>query len=237
MKRLLIMDTCTKTLGVALTEGHVVLAEQTIEAVQNHSKFLMPTIEAVIHTAKLTPSQLEGIVVAKGPGSYTGVRIGVTVAKTLAWTLKLPLYAISSLKGMALSEQNLRPFSGWLIPIIDARRNTVFTGAYRKKADGSWESKGDRHISFETWLRLLKEMNEPIRVIGGDVPLFQTQIEAVFGALSELPVFSLHVSSYVEAGTIDYLVDVVHDFVPEYLRLAEAEQKWMAKMKGGHVDV
>ena len=57
MKRLLIMDTCTKTLGVALTEGHVVLAEQTIEAVQNHSKFFMPPIEAVIHTAKLTPAQ------------------------------------------------------------------------------------------------------------------------------------------------------------------------------------
>ena len=97
MKRL-IMDTSTKILGVAVLDGENILGEKTIHDVKNHSKYLMPTILSVMEEAHVKPDELQGIVVAKGPGSYTGVRIGVTVAKTLAWTLNIPLYAISSLK-------------------------------------------------------------------------------------------------------------------------------------------
>ncbi|WP_457826661.1 tRNA (adenosine(37)-N6)-threonylcarbamoyltransferase complex dimerization subunit type 1 TsaB, partial [Staphylococcus aureus] len=67
----------------------------------NHSIQLMPTVKMLLEEANLTPKQLDAIIVAKGPGSYTGLRIGVTTAKTLAYTLNIPLYGVSSLQALA----------------------------------------------------------------------------------------------------------------------------------------
>lgn len=228
MKRLII-DTSTKVLGVAVVDGETVREEKTIYDVKNHSKYLMPTVVAVMQAANLQPNELEAMVVAKGPGSYTAVRIGVTVAKTLAWTLNIPLYAISSLKGMVLSDSEV--FDGWIIPIIDARRGTVFTSAYKKLADGTYQCKQDQHISFAQWMDQLKQFNEPVRFIGEDIKFYREQIIENFGqcaySLEEEKSFQLCVSRYILDCHKDTLVTDIHAFAPDYLRLAEAEQKWI----------
>ena len=87
----------------------------------------MPTVEALMKECGVSPSELSKIVVAKGPGSYTGVRIGVTIAKTLAWTLSIPISAVSSLETLAANGQY---FDGYISPLFDARRGQVYTGLY-----------------------------------------------------------------------------------------------------------
>lgn len=224
----LIFDTSTKTLGVAVTNGLEVLAEETIYEVKNHSKYLMPQIEKLMQLAGVRPIELDAIIVAEGPGSYTGVRIGVTVSKTLAWTLNIPLYAVSSLQGMAQSYAG--EFDGLLIPLIDARRGTVFTGAYRQNGSVVECVLSDRHMDFVDWVGILKEQDEPVCFIGADAAIYQEEIAAQFGQQFDNNL-KLQVSKYIFLTEAAQPVEI-HTFVPKYLRLAEAEQKWLEQNKG-----
>src|SRR5574342_1045736 len=132
----LAIDTSNYALGVALLEENQVLGEYITNLKKNHSVRIMPAIEALMSDCERMPSDLTKIVVAKGPGSYTGVRIGVTIAKTLAWTLNIPLVGISSLEVLASGVS--RYFDGYVSPLFDARRGQVYTGLYQFK-DGRLE--------------------------------------------------------------------------------------------------
>lgn len=101
-RRLLAFDTSTSSLAVAVLEGGRLLAERNIYAERNHSAFLVTAISDCLAEAGLAKGELSGIAVGVGPGSYTGTRIAVTTAKTLAWSLKLPVYGVSSLAALAL---------------------------------------------------------------------------------------------------------------------------------------
>ena len=96
---------------------------------KNHSVRVMPAIEQLLNDCDMKPTDLDKIVVAKGPGSYTGVRIGVTIAKTLAWTLNIPLVGISSLEVLAASVEDI--LHGFVSPLFDARRGQIYTGLYQ----------------------------------------------------------------------------------------------------------
>lgn len=114
----------------------------------------MPTVEALLKECGVAPSELSKIVVAKGPGSYTGVRIGVTIAKTLAWTLSIPISAVSSLETLAANGQY---FDGWVSPLFDARRGQVYTGLYTFEEGKIKEIKPDQNILLTDWLHELKQ--------------------------------------------------------------------------------
>jgi len=101
-QRLLAFDTSTSSLAVAVMANGELLAEQNIHAERNHSAYLVTAIEKALELAGLTKQELDGIVVGVGPGSYTGIRIAVTTAKTLAWALNIPVFGISSLEATAL---------------------------------------------------------------------------------------------------------------------------------------
>ncbi len=133
MAVLLCLETSTKTCSVALLENHRVLAlkEQTDER-YSHAEKLTLFIEEVWKNAGKKASDLDGIVVSKGPGSYTGLRIGTSTAKGLSYALRIPMYAISPLAAMA--EQVRRQMDpaadARLIPMIDARRMEVYAAVY-----------------------------------------------------------------------------------------------------------
>lgn len=99
--KLLAVDTSTSSMSIALLEGGRLLKEINTAAERNHSIYLMPNIQEALAELGWSPKQLEGIAVGRGPGSYTGVRIGVTVAKTMAWSLGIPVVGVSSLEAMA----------------------------------------------------------------------------------------------------------------------------------------
>jgi tRNA threonylcarbamoyladenosine biosynthesis protein TsaB len=149
---LLAIDTSTSSLTVAVLENGKARGELSTYADRNHSIGLLPNIEALLASVALKPKDLQAIAIGRGPGSYTGVRIGVTAAKTFAWSIGLPLIAISSLEAMALggkgygskaeaaldSDQDMiqdRPT--WLVPLMDARRQQAFTAIYETR--GQWD--------------------------------------------------------------------------------------------------
>lgn len=116
--KIVAIDTSTKQLSVALSDGKQIVAEASYVTSLNHATKLMPLLERLMTEAKWTPSQLTRVVVADGPGSYTGLRIGATTAKTLAYTLGIELVAVSTLELMAASTGH----TGRVAAIQDARR-------------------------------------------------------------------------------------------------------------------
>ena len=123
---LLLIDTSNQPMSIALMNDDEVLAIK--QQIKDHSSQLMPGIQSLFNESNLK-QELDGIVVAKGPGSYTGVRIGVTVAKTLAYALNTKLYGVSSLKALAATiDTNDKRI---IVPIFDARREAVYTGLYQ----------------------------------------------------------------------------------------------------------
>ncbi len=120
----LLLDTATPYLNVALYEGTERLGSLYRKGNNDHSVTLMPAVEQLFKDHDRNVEDLDGIVVGIGPGSYTGVRIGVAVAKTLAWSKNIPLYTVSSLALMASGHH------GKALPWVDARRGYAFLGLY-----------------------------------------------------------------------------------------------------------
>ncbi|WP_229106610.1 tRNA (adenosine(37)-N6)-threonylcarbamoyltransferase complex dimerization subunit type 1 TsaB [Paenibacillus sp. 1001270B_150601_E10] len=138
-QRLLAMDTSTKTLASAILEGGQVVQASHSAAERNHALKLLPVIQEMLAAQKLQPKELDGIAVGIGPGSYTGVRVGVTAAKTLAWSLNKPVLGVSSLYALALNgveqaasilKQADEAARFNVYPLMDARRGQVYTGGF-----------------------------------------------------------------------------------------------------------
>ncbi len=221
------IDTANIPLSIAIVEDGKVITEENTSAKINHSLRAMPAIEEAFKRVNLTPADIDVIAVAEGPGSYTGVRIGVTIAKTLAWTLKKPLVGVSSLKALAM---NGLFFNGLVCPLIDARRNHVYAGLFEMKNGIVTEKMEDQHILIEDLLENLRKVEEPILFIGTDVALYEEMIKEM---LEERAVIAPVQFNLPRASSLIYVAEQmetkeeVHHFVPEYRRIAEAEANWL----------
>ncbi|PRS78916.1 MULTISPECIES: tRNA (adenosine(37)-N6)-threonylcarbamoyltransferase complex dimerization subunit type 1 TsaB [unclassified Bacillus (in: firmicutes)] len=227
---ILAIDTSNHTLGIALVKDSTVIGESITYLKKNHSVRAMPTVEALMKECGVAPSELSKIVVAKGPGSYTGVRIGVTIAKTLAWTLSIPISAVSSLETLAANGQY---FDGWISPLFDARRGQVYTGLYTFEEGKIKEIKPDQNILLTDWLHELKQTGKSVLFLGQDVHLHEESIRSILGETAVIAEGAFHnprPSMLAFLGT-DRPAEDVHQLVPNYIRLAEAEVKWLEGQK------
>ncbi|WAA12569.1 tRNA (adenosine(37)-N6)-threonylcarbamoyltransferase complex dimerization subunit type 1 TsaB [Fervidibacillus halotolerans] len=225
----LAIDTSTNVLGVGVVNKEKVIGEYITNIKRNHSTRVLPAIEYLLKDCGLGIKDIHKIVVAHGPGSYTGLRIGLTIGKTLAWTLKIPLTGVSTLHLMAASG---RYFEGLISPIIDARRGNIYTGLY-KFSNGEWTNVlEDQHISAVEWAKKLNEYNEHVLMIGENAPTFQSVFETTLKDRVNFASVTVHNPRPGELGLIgmDQPEVDVYSFVPNYLRLAEAEAKWREKM-------
>ncbi|GEL06263.1 tRNA (adenosine(37)-N6)-threonylcarbamoyltransferase complex dimerization subunit type 1 TsaB [Rummeliibacillus stabekisii] len=226
------IDTANSPLAVAIVKDGKIVAAETRNMKVNHSASVMPAIEDIIKKAGLSPSDIDAIAVSQGPGSYTGVRIGVTVAKTLAWTLQIPLAGVSSLKVLAA---NAGIYQGLVCSVIDARRENVYGGVYNS-AHQLESVIDDGHYSMASLLEKLKEIGQPVLFVGQDVDVFWQQIKQQLGELATRAPYTFDLPS---AGQLIYLAEQVelpavedtHNFVPTYCRLVEAEANWLKEQK------
>ena len=212
--KVLAFDTSSKALSLAILEDKQVLAETTINIKKNHSITLMPAIDFLMGSLDWTPKDLDRIVVAEGPGSYTGLRIAVATAKTLAHTLNIELVGMSSLLALVPRQQE-----GLLVPLMDARRNNVYAGFYENAKPVMPEA----HLSFERVIELIKGASQVTFV--GEVGPFVEQIQ------EHLPRTNFK-ETLPNAANLALLVwdkeaDSLHDFVPNYLKRVEAEENWL----------
>jgi len=133
MALILNFDTSTSVCSVALSENSKIISYRENDEGKNHASLLTLFINEVLTEAEKKPGDLDAIAVSKGPGSYTGLRIGVSAAKGMAYALSIPVIALPTLKIMAsgyLSENNIQE-KDLLCPMIDARRMEVYTGMYK----------------------------------------------------------------------------------------------------------
>jgi tRNA threonylcarbamoyladenosine biosynthesis protein TsaB len=227
---ILAIDTSNQALGVALLRDNELVGEIVTNIAKNHSIRLMPAIDYLMKEVNITPEQLDKIVVAKGPGSYTGVRIGLTTAKTLAWSLQIPIVGVSSLEALAYRAT----FSSALIcPFFDARRGLVYTGLYEMKNGKLELVEEERNILFTEWLEHLVDKKKQVVFLSPDIKKHAELIKSKLGERGEIPEMAYHIAkpSDLVLAAINKQIDETHSLTPNYLRLAEAEVNWLKNQK------
>ncbi|RDI37909.1 tRNA (adenosine(37)-N6)-threonylcarbamoyltransferase complex dimerization subunit type 1 TsaB [Falsibacillus pallidus] len=228
--KVLAIDTSNYTLGLALMEEDLVIGEYITTVKKNHSIRVMPAIDMLLKDCDAKPADLSKIVVALGPGSYTGVRIGMTIAKTLAWSLDIPISGVSSLAFLAASGRN---FDGLICPLFDARRGQVYTGLYEFRNGELEEIQEDCNVMLVDWVQSLKEMDKPVLFVGNDVPLHREKITEILGGMAHFAGVTQNNPRPSELALLGMNAEPanVHTIVPNYVRLAEAEAKWLEAQK------
>ncbi|ODV54167.1 tRNA (adenosine(37)-N6)-threonylcarbamoyltransferase complex dimerization subunit type 1 TsaB [Lysinibacillus fusiformis] len=225
------IETANTPLSIAVVKDGKVVAEMVQNIKLTHSAGAMPAIEEILARIDVKPNDLDAIAVSEGPGSYTGVRIGVTLAKTLAWTLQKPLVGVSSLKILAA---NAALYNGLICPIFDARRGNVYTAVYQGVTlEAIME---DHHAHIDDLLMRLKALEQPILFVGTDVDIFWETIVQMLGDHAVRTPFSIdlprateviHIATKMELPS----VEATHHLVPQYKRIAEAEANWLKEQK------
>jgi len=232
--KILSIDTSNYALGIGLLDESQVMGEYISNIKKNHSVRVMPAIQTLMNECGVNPKDLTKIVVAKGPGSYTGVRIGVTIAKTLAWTLNIPITGVSSLETLAASAG--RYFNGYISPLFDARRGQIYTGLYQFKDGQLLSVERDQLVLTTEWAPKLKAMNRDILFVGNDLPLHSEVLKDMLGAKAQFAEVTEHNPRPAELALLgrDKPAEDSHSFVPNYIRLAEAEAKWLEAQKNNN---
>lgn len=228
--KILAFDTSNQPMSVAIVDGDQVLTEQIVNVKRNHSIQLMPAIDEALKQAKLVMDDIDRIAVAQGPGSYTGVRIAVTIAKSLAWSKDIELVGVSSLEVIAAN--SAQRAGELIVPLFDARRNNIYTGLYTKNEAGKLvEIEGDTHMASEQWAEFLSEEygEATLELIGVDAPKFLDVFQEKLGEKVQLAPVANHLP---RASVLAFLAEDKepidsHSFVPTYLKLAEAEENWL----------
>lgn len=218
--KILAFDSSSKALSVALVDNDVLLGEITLNLKKNHSTTLMTSVDFLMHQSAVEASELDRIVVAQGPGSYTGLRLAATVGKTLAYSLNKDIVGVSSLFAIARRLKTDRA----IVPVMDARRGNAYAALYQEDK----EVVPEQHCVFREFLANL-DKKLPI-VFTGETENFVADIEAagftnfeiIEDSLDKLP------SAYQIALFGKNLEPVaVHGFAPNYLKKVEAEEKWL----------
>lgn len=227
----LAIDTATETLSVALLQSGKVTETMALTTKNDHATHLMPTIVKVMEKARLQPENIDEIVVGNGPGSYTGTRIGITTAKTIAWSLEVATYSVSSLEAIAFFAKD---DANLICPFIDARRNAVYTGLYEISEGKLLNKIEDTHVSVDKWLSQLDKMEETICFISPHLENYQSMFseilkdKAVFFPIKEQNIIAENLLKiYQKYDDVN-----VHSVIPNYIRKTEAEIKLEQQLKG-----
>ena len=212
----LAIDTSTSLLSIALVADDKVLASIDEPTKNNQSEILMSRIETIINDCQLKPTDLEEIAVAIGPGSYTGIRVGVAAAKSLAYALDIPIVAISSLEVMAKSVASDKI----CVPMIDARRGTVFAGGYK---DGELLIP-EGHYELDALLSKLSD--DKVTFVGDGALVHRERLLAISAnvrVIAEVEFIRSKAEVLGKLASSRSTQKNIHLLIPNYLRKTEAE--------------
>ena len=229
---ILAFETSAKAGSVALLEDGKLLAESYQNTGLTHSQTLMVMAEDMLKAAGKTVTDLTAVAVAEGPGSFTGVRIGVAAAKGLSWGGELPCYGVSTLESMALT---LGVYEGYVCPCMDARRSQVYNALFYVNQGKLERIAEDRAIALADLKEELKNLEKPIFLVGdgsnlcyntllGEVPNLVLPMEhRMHQRASGVALLAAQKIAAGETGDGNALT-------PNYLRLSQAERERMEKL-------
>ena len=229
--KILAFETSAKAASVALLEKGKLLGEAYQNTGLTHSQTLMVMAEDLLKSCNLKPRDVEAVAVAAGPGSFTGVRIGVAAAKGFAWGGELPCYGVSTLEAMA---RNLGVYQGYVVPAMDARRSQVYTAIFHAEKGVLTRVEEDMAISLAELGEKIKIFQEPVFLVGdGAVLCYNTLLEEVSGLVLP-PEHRIHQRAAGVALAAQAMIDAgdpgnAAELTPNYLRLSQAERERQAR--------
>lgn len=231
--RILAFESSAKAASAALLEDGVLLGESFLNNGKTHSATLMPMVERLLSDCGVGASDLDCVAVAIGPGSFTGVRIGVAAAKGLAWAAEKPCCGISTLEAMAYQ---MRMHRGLICPVMDARREQVYNALFESDGETVTRLTPDRAISILELQKELENAEKPIFLVGDGSKLCYNTLKTAVPKL----VFPPAHLEFQRAGGVALaayplalqgkLTDS-EKLVPNYLRMSQAERERQEKQK------
>ena len=229
--KILAIETSAKSVSAAVVENGVPLASAYQNMGLTHSRTLMPLVDGMLSAAGLRVQDMDLLAAANGPGSFTGLRIGVSALKGLAWALEKPCCGVSTLAAMA---RNLAHMEGLIICAMDARRNQVYNALFLAHDGVLTRQCPDRAIGLAELAEEIKNRPEPKFVVGDgaglcynhlleqDVPCRMAPPQLV---MQNAVGVALAAEEMAAAGQ----VTTARDLVPVYLRLSQAERERLAQ--------
>lgn len=227
--RVLAIESATSVAALAIVEENAVVAEAVLNTGKTHSQRLMPMLGKLLEEADLELQDLDGIVVSGGPGSFTGLRIGLATAKGLAYASQKPLVTVSTLDSLAY---NVKGYPHLICPILNARRNEVYTAVYRDAGEELEMVMTYAALSPAELVNRLLPLAEPVMFLGDAVPLLGTYLREQLGSQAQLATIFASLPSAAVLGWLGLQKlkkGQVADLVaakPLYIRPSEAEVKW-----------
>lgn len=227
----LALETSAKSVSVAVTENGTLLAQAYQDRGLTHSVTLMPLLDGMLKTAGLTLDDMDIIAVAQGPGSFTGIRIGVSAAKGLAWAKALPCCGVSTLEAMAYG---VTDFEGVVVGAMDARRQQVYNALFRTENGCVTRLCADRAVAMELVAEELAAISEPKLIVGdGAALLYDFLQKAGIGCRLASPLYrqqsAAGVALAAEHLAAQGLTCSAQELQPVYLRLSQAERERLAR--------
>lgn len=229
--KILALETSAKSVSAAVVENGAVLCSAYQNTGLTHSRTLMPLVDGMLRAADLTCADMGLIAVSHGPGSFTGLRIGVSAAKGLAWTLELPCCGVSTLLAMA---QNLRHMDATVICAMDARRNQVYNAVFHAEKGQLRRLCEDRAIGLAQLAEELQNDSSHKIVVGDGAQLCCTYlqkqgIECRLAPAALVMQNAVGVALAAEELAAEGQTVSAHELVPVYLRLSQAERERLAR--------
>ena len=231
--KLLAFESSAKAAGVAVLDDGRLLAEYFQNSGQTHSRTLMQMAEDLLDNCDLTPRDIDACAVADGPGSFTGVRIGVAAAKGFAWGREIPCYGVSTLEAMARSAACL---GGVICCCMDARRAQVYNAVFERCGETLVRLREDRAISLDDLCEDLQNIEKTIFLVGDGAELCYTTLLERLPRLTLLPE---HLRQQRASGAALAAWEKISrgergdagSLTPNYLRLSQAERARLEKTK------
>ncbi len=227
--KIIAIDSSGLVATVAIATEDALIAEYTVNYKKTHSQTLLPMLDEIKKMTGLDLDSVDAIAIAAGPGSFTGLRIGSATAKGLGLALDKPLIEVPTVDALAM---NLWGTKDIVCPIMDARRNQVYTGIYEFDADDRLVRLHDQFADdIRTVTSMINEIGRPVVFLGDGVPVYKDIVSETIkvpyrfapphmsrqraGALA-----SLAIRYYLEGKTVS-----AADHKPEYLRMSQAERE------------
>ena len=232
--KILALDTTADVCSVAVCDDYRLIAEITVNTGNTHSQTLLPAVEQALKLCELTVDDIDAFACSVGPGSFTGVRIGVATIKGLAYNKNKPCVAVSTLEALA---NNLVAFNGIICPVMNARRNQVYNALFRCKNGVIERLCEDRAISIAELDEELSASSEPVYLCGDGYDITvkgSSKTEFVFVSPRERlqSAYSVAACAIEKINKCETVSDTV--IAPVYLRPSQAERERLEKLNANN---
>jgi tRNA threonylcarbamoyladenosine biosynthesis protein TsaB len=232
--KILAVESTSMVAGAALMQEDKLIGEILVNHRKMHSEQLLPMIDQLLKNCECLLEEIDVFAASIGPGSFTGIRIGVATVKGLSLALGKPVIGVSSL--MALASQ-VPHFEGWIIPMVNAQKNLVYTAAYHFEGSILTAETLPDVLHIQEWMAHLKTTKTPLLFLGDALPIHRQKIEEAF---HEQARFADPVRSMPSAAAVAQcaMADALHgklisaeELHPVYLRSSQAEKAYLQQQE------